>query len=122
MGITDEGLEQLVDEVIQIFRLVKAKDVFEEFYTRGLCRRILLKKSASYDAEKSMIQKLKNECGDQFTAKSEGMMKDLNVSDQFMKEYLKVKGSELPASCECHFYVLSHSSWPISTQFQATLP
>ncbi len=42
---------------------------------------MLLKKSASYDSEKAMIQKLKNECGDVFTAKAEGMMKDLNVSD-----------------------------------------
>lgn len=63
-GITDEKLEQLINEVIQLFRYVKAKDVFEEFYTRGLCRRLLLKKSASYEAERSMISKLKTECGD----------------------------------------------------------
>lgn len=70
---------------------------------------MLLKKSASYEAEKSMIQKLKNECGDQFTAKVEGMMKDLNVSDEFMKEYLRVKGEDLlkkNQGIETHFYVL----------------
>lgn len=64
VGITDEKLEMIINEVIQIFRFIKAKDVFEEFYTRGLCRRLLLKKSASYEAEKSMISKLKTECGD----------------------------------------------------------
>ena len=63
-GITDEKLETIIKEVIQIFRYVKAKDVFEEFYSRGLCRRLLLKKSASFEAEKSMISKLKTECGD----------------------------------------------------------
>ena len=57
-------MENLINEVIQIFRLVKAKDVFEEFYSRGLCRRLLLKKSASIEAEKAMVSKLKNECGD----------------------------------------------------------
>ena len=67
--------------MIQIFRYVKAKDVFEEFYARGLCRRLLFKKAASFEAEKSMISKLKTECGDQFTAKVEGMIKDLNVSE-----------------------------------------
>ena len=41
----------------------------------------MLKKSASYDAERSMITKLKTECGDQFTAKVEGMLSDLNVSN-----------------------------------------
>lgn len=53
------------------------------------------------------------------------MMKDLNVSDSFMKEYLKMKGEELEANykgIDCHFYVLSQSSWPITTQYQATLP
>lgn len=63
-GITDEKLETIISEVLQVFRYVKSKDVFEEFYARGLCRRLLLKKSASYEAERSMISKLKTECGD----------------------------------------------------------
>jgi cullin 4 len=63
-GITDEKIEHIIKEVIQVFRYVKSKDVFEEFYARGLCRRLLLKKSASFEAEKSMISKLKTECGD----------------------------------------------------------
>lgn len=63
-GITDEKIESIIKEVIQVFRFVKSKDVFEEFYARGLCRRLLLKKSASFEAEKSMISKLKTECGD----------------------------------------------------------
>lgn len=63
-GITDERIEHIISEVIQVFRYVKSKDVFEEFYSRGLCRRLLLKKSASFEAEKSMISKLKTECGD----------------------------------------------------------
>lgn len=55
--------------------------MFEEFYARGLCRRLLLKKSASLDSEKQMITKLKTECGDQFTTKVEGMLSDLNISN-----------------------------------------
>ena len=46
-GISDQKLEQLITDVIQIFKVVNAKDVFEEFYMRGLSRRLLLKKSAS---------------------------------------------------------------------------
>jgi hypothetical protein len=40
-----------------------------------LAKRLLLGKSASIDAEKSMISKLKTECGSQFTNKLEGMFK-----------------------------------------------
>ena len=46
-GISDENLIKIIDEVLILFRIVKAKDIFEEFYQRGLCRRLLLKKSAS---------------------------------------------------------------------------
>lgn len=63
-GITDEQIEVIMHDVIQVFRFVKSKDVFEEFFARGLCRRLLLKKSASQDAERSIISKLKTECGD----------------------------------------------------------
>ena len=35
------------------------KDVFEAFYKKDLAKRLLLSKSASYDAEKSMLLKLK---------------------------------------------------------------
>ncbi len=66
-----------------------------------------------------MISKLKTECGDQFTAKVEGMLKDLNVSNDFMKEYRMVRADQLAKEgIDLHFYVLSQSSWPISSQDQ----
>ena len=109
-GLSDTMLEELISDVIQIFRYVKTKDMFEEFYQRGLCRRLLLKKSASYEAEKSMIMKLKTECGDQFTQKAEGMLRDLTVSDQFVAEYKKIQSEDLIQKykgVEPSFYVLS---------------
>lgn len=41
------------------FLLIKGKDVFEAFYKKDLAKRLLLGKSASIDAEKSMISKVK---------------------------------------------------------------
>ena len=84
---SDSHLEHIVEQILELFRYVKSKDVFEEFYARGLSRRLLLKKAASLDAERNMIAKLKTECGDQFTQKVEGMLKDLSISNQFMQEY-----------------------------------
>jgi cullin-4 len=37
---------------------VQGKDVFEAFYKKDLAKRLLLGKSASIDAEKSMISKV----------------------------------------------------------------
>lgn len=92
----------MLDTSIFFFWFMKGKDVFEAFYKKDLAKRLLLGKSASIDAEKSMISKvtifwstcftkysfsinqinrfalslqLKTECGSQFTNKLEGMFK-----------------------------------------------
>uniref|UniRef100_A0A6N2LBN3 Cullin family profile domain-containing protein n=1 Tax=Salix viminalis TaxID=40686 RepID=A0A6N2LBN3_SALVM len=55
---SEEDLEGTLEKVL-------GKDVFEAFYKKDLAERLLLGKSASIDAEKSMISKLKTECGSQ---------------------------------------------------------
>jgi cullin-4 len=40
-------------------RLAAGKDVFEAFYKKDLAKRLLMGKSASVDAEHSMLSKLK---------------------------------------------------------------
>ena len=47
---------------------------------KDLAKRLLVGKSASVDAEKSMLSKLKQECGGGFTSKLEGMFKDMELS------------------------------------------
>ena len=89
---SEQELRLVIDDVIKIFRQVKSKDVFEEFYARSLSRRLLLKKSINREAEQMMITELKAECGDLFTAKVEGMIKDLNLSNEFMQTYKDTKG------------------------------
>lgn len=54
---------------------MQGKDVFEAFYKRILSRRLLMGRSASMDAEKLCISKIKAECGAQFTNQLEGMLK-----------------------------------------------
>jgi len=66
-GASEEELEQLMDKIMVLFRYIHGKDVFEAFYKKDLAKRLLLDKSASIDAEKSMIAKLKSECGSTFT-------------------------------------------------------
>ena len=47
---------------------------------QDLAKRLIVGKSASVDAEKSMLSKLKQECGGGFTSKLEGMFKDMELS------------------------------------------
>merc|ERR1719458_983750 len=77
---SEEELEKLLDKIIVIFRFIHGKDVFEAFYKKDLAKRLLVGKSASVDSEKSMLSKLKAECGAGFTSKLEGMFKDMELS------------------------------------------
>lgn len=49
-----------LDQVLDLFRFVHGKAVFEAFYKKDLARRLLMGRSASNDAEKSMLARLKN--------------------------------------------------------------
>mgnify|MGYP001097380628 FL=1 len=70
-----------------LFRYLEEKDVFERYYKQHLAKRLLLNKSASDDAEKNMISRLKTECGCQFTYKLEGMFKDITLSNTTVDEF-----------------------------------
>uniref|UniRef100_A0A8C2KMZ4 Cullin-4A n=1 Tax=Cyprinus carpio TaxID=7962 RepID=A0A8C2KMZ4_CYPCA len=87
---TEEELERILDKIMIIFRFIHGKDVFEAFYKKDLAKRLLVGKSASVDAEKSMLSKLKHECGAAFTSKLEGMFKDMELSKDIMIQFKQV--------------------------------
>lgn len=86
-GMTETEIEQILEKTMVLFRFLQEKDVFERYYKQHLAKRLLLNKSFSDEFEKNMISKLKNECGNQFTTKLEGMFKDMATSDSTMEEF-----------------------------------
>ena len=56
----DTEITRSLDQVLDLFRFVHGKAVFEAFYKKDLARRLLLARSASTDAEKSMLIRLKS--------------------------------------------------------------
>ncbi|VDO50872.1 unnamed protein product [Schistosoma margrebowiei] len=84
---TEEELDKLMDKAMILFRFIDGKDIFEAFYTKELAKRLLLNKSASVDAEKAMLSKLKQECGPNYTRKMETMFQDIELSKQLSKNF-----------------------------------
>ncbi|OON18523.1 cullin family protein [Opisthorchis viverrini] len=117
---TDEELDKLMDKAMMLFRYIDGKDIFEAFYTKELAKRLLLNKSASVDAEKSMLSKLKQECGPNYTRKMETMFQDIELSRQLSKNF---RASYcLDHSIELYVNVISPSSWPAYPQTKANYP
>lgn len=61
--------------------------MFERYYKGHLAKRLLFGRSISDDAERSMLSKLKVECGAAFTRDLEGMLKDIKMSGEMAKSY-----------------------------------
>ena len=113
---TEDELERLLDKIMVLFRFINGKDVFEAFYKRDLSKRLLLSKSASVDAEKSMLSKLKAECGPNFTGKLEGMFKDMELSKDFMlsfkQYYQNLDRDSASSNIELTVSILTQGFWP----------
>ncbi|KAL8938653.1 MAG: hypothetical protein Q9211_003104, partial [Gyalolechia sp. 1 TL-2023] len=126
----DVEINRQLDQVLELFRFVHGKAVFEAFYKRDLARRLLLNRSASADAEKSMLTRLKSglsifdldfvrflifsaECGAGFTHNLEQMFKDMELAREEVTSYksqLEERGSR--PSVDLNVSVLSASAWP----------
>lgn len=63
---TDNQLNQLVMQGIELFRCIKSHDIFEGFYRQELSRRILSNHPRSTEVEKLIVGKIAAECGQNF--------------------------------------------------------
>ncbi|XP_067008215.1 cullin-4A [Anabrus simplex] len=124
---TEEELERLLDKIMVLFRFIHGKDVFEAFYKKDLAKRLLVGKSASVDAEKSMLSKLKQECGGGFTSKLEGMFKDMELSKDINIAFKQHMGNiRYPSlhlsSIDLTVNVLTMGYWPTYPVMEVNLP
>ncbi|XP_067298437.1 cullin-4A [Pseudorasbora parva] len=120
---TEEELERILDKIMIIFRFIHGKDVFEAFYKKDLAKRLLVGKSASVDAEKSMLSKLKHECGAAFTSKLEGMFKDMELSKDVMIQFKQYMQNQTdPSNIELTVNILTMGYWPSYIPMDVHLP
>jgi cullin-4 len=115
-----------LDQVLDLFRFVHGKAVFEAFYKKDLARRLLMGRSASADAERSMLSRLKTECGSGFTMNLEQMFKDVELSREEMQSYKQrleerdgyTKGKNI----ELNVNILSAAAWPTYPDIPIVIP
>ncbi|XP_042171958.1 cullin-4A isoform X3 [Oncorhynchus tshawytscha] len=120
---TEEEMERILDKIMIIFRFIHGKDVFEAFYKKDLAKRLLVGKSASCKLSKSMLSKLKHECGAAFTSKLEGMFKDMELSKDVMIQFKQyTQNQSEPSQLELTVNILTMGYWPSYTPMEVHLP
>ncbi|KAJ5782392.1 hypothetical protein N7457_004166 [Penicillium paradoxum] len=122
----DAELDRQLDQVLDLFRFVHGKAVFEAFYKNDLARRLLMKRSASDDAEKSMLARLKNECGSSFTHNLESMFNDMDIAHDEMTAFKRLQQDDRErhgrSHVEIEVNVLSAASWPTYPDVPVRIP
>ncbi|BBG94238.1 cullin 3B [Prunus dulcis] len=120
-GVSEEDVEIILDKVMMLFRYLQEKDVFEKYYKQHLAKRLLSGKTVSDDAERSLIVKLKTECGYQFTSKLEGMFTDMKTSQDTIQGFY-ASHPELGDGPTLTVQVLTTGSWPTQPSVTCNLP
>ncbi|KAG5997566.1 hypothetical protein E4U43_002608 [Claviceps pusilla] len=114
-SIEEADLERTLTQIMTVFKYIEDKDVFQKFYSRMLARRLVHSNSSSDDAETSMISKLKEACGFEYTNKLQRMFQDMQISKDLNKEFREHLDSiESPKTVDSTFSILGTGFWPLT--------
>lgn len=117
-GKTEMEIDQVLDKAITLIKYVQDKDLFERYYKKHLCRRLIMNKSVSNEVEKQMIEKMKQELGPSFTSKLDAMFKDMSISQDLTtgyKNHVEGLGDRDPKRIDLSINVLTKMTWPLDT-------
>ncbi|KAI9262321.1 Cullin [Phascolomyces articulosus] len=115
----ENELEDVMNSIMTVFKYVEDKDVFQKFYSRMLAKRLVNGTSASDDAEGSMISKLKEACGFEYTSRLQRMLTDMSLSKELndsFKERMQQSydNSGTNGKFDFNILVLAANQWPFS--------
>ena len=97
-----------------IFKYLEDKDAFQRYYSRMLAKRLVQGSSVSDDYEESMISKLKEACGYEYTAKLHRMFNDVQTSKDLTKEFKDKTTSVDEYGLLLSFFLFPFSLFPFS--------
>lgn len=111
----ESDLEEALNQVMIIFKYIEDKDVFQTFYSTKLSKRLIHGVSASEEAEASMISKLKEACGFEYTNKLQRMFTDMSLSKDLTQQF-KERQETAPDPDDISFtvMVLGTNFWPLT--------
>ena len=120
-GKSEAEVDALLNKGILLLQYLANTDLFETYYRKHMAKRLLMKKSVSRDMERQMLSKMKMKLGNNITQKLEGMIRDMEHSDQlgsqFKKDYAN-KGDGDRSRADIDARVLTTNVWPFDSWFK----
>jgi len=114
-GISETEIEDKLASSITIFKYLDDKDVFQKFYSRSLGKRLIHIQSHSMDTEETMINRLKQACGYEFTSKFHRMFTDILTAEDLNAKFTTfLSSSNTEVGLSYFIRVLQQGAWPLS--------
>lgn len=109
----EDDIDSVLDKIVKFMEYISDRDMFSEFYRQRLSRRLLNANSSGEDAEKSMLSRLKQQCGANFTNKMEGMVTDIIGAREKEQDFkLWMERNHVSLEHEMNVTVLTSGHWP----------
>jgi cullin 1 len=111
----EDDLEVALNRVMILFKYIEDKDVFQTFYTTKLSKRLIHGVSASDESEASMISKLKEACGFEYTNKLQRMFTDMSLSKDLTDSFKnRMEQNHDDVDISFSIMVLGTNFWPLN--------
>ena len=114
----EDDMEKMLNQVMTVFKYIEDKDVFQKFYSQHLAKRLVNGTSASPDAETSMISKLKDASGFEYTNKLQRMFQDMQTSKDLNQAYDEWRNTVIDKDdrkddIDAYYQILGTGFWPL---------
>ncbi|KAK6589182.1 hypothetical protein RS030_213399 [Cryptosporidium xiaoi] len=112
--------EKQIETLIWLFKFISNKEDFEVKYRNFLCKRTL-EFPENNTIEHSVIIKFRNECGNGYTLRLEGVLADLMQSEAINNEHNQIS-KEKNSKFNIKFYLLTSNYWILPPFINCTIP
>ena len=113
-GKSQEEIEKTLNDIIDLFKCLNSKLVFQNEANKKMSERLIKKVSLSALSERAFITKLKQEAGVTYVSKMQEMMNDLDKNKNETENYKLLPHKGAPNGIKLDITVVSQSAWEIS--------
>uniref|UniRef100_A0A914W5X7 Cullin family profile domain-containing protein n=1 Tax=Plectus sambesii TaxID=2011161 RepID=A0A914W5X7_9BILA len=116
-------LEDSLTRAMILFKYIEDKDIFEKCHSKMFAKRLVSGLSVNDDAESSMITKLKQMCGCDYTSRLQRMLTDWRSSKELtdaFKDHQRNAGT--PLNLDFSIAVFNSGVWPSRQTFTFEIP
>uniref|UniRef100_A0A914W0B5 Cullin family profile domain-containing protein n=1 Tax=Plectus sambesii TaxID=2011161 RepID=A0A914W0B5_9BILA len=115
-------LEDSLAEMI-VFKYIEDKDIFEKFYSKMLAKRLVSGLSVNDDAESSMINKLQEMYGCDYTSRLQRMLTNWRLSKELNEAFKEHESNaKIYLNLDFSIVVFNSGAWPFRQTFTFEIP